>query len=461
METERNVIKKISSEGEDWVNRRESAREDEPEHKRQDIFGANFLHWWNIAHKTGEDWSKMTVGRLADHINKTADQTWKRNFKRLEEEMVAGAKTDPWSFQQFFANYLMDRVPDLGRLSKRLDLSMKQPRANQDLILLAAVFEGERGAKATELGISLTAEYQNGNKILPAKLVASMIDYHSQHVLESERQFMEMIPEYLDKIKTLLLAASNSGEIPIKTDTILERLGALRFAVVDGLTAKLRDFSGDFKDHTHTIRISSEARPEHVGMIMSHEIIHALAGQLEYSSVSKVFEDNPELFVLVERHELLKGGLHFSKDVGEKQSDLPSLRLRWLNEALTEQAAIDLVKGTEYVGFDTYELERKLLDKLVALGISKSLLYEAYFENYAADSTGGHRLPKTRELFETVNRLLGRGFLVNLDIYIRSNRDGVKLALQKWEDLGAEFPSFINDFGAGKIKELRDSSELR
>ncbi|MEK7106229.1 MAG: hypothetical protein AAB895_02630, partial [Patescibacteria group bacterium] len=254
--------------------------------------------------------------------------------------------------------------------------------------------------------------------------------------------------------------AIENGEIPIDSQLAKERIDSIEYKVIDDIVAKLTERWGDYSEMNHRIRFSSGLPYNRFFAVFVHEIFHALSGQIEaiYTAREK-FEVEPDYV----NNYSLKVGLGFNKPSNTAPELSPeTLDMWWLNEALTDQAMIDLTKEKDPCAYGN---ERKLLKKLIDMGIPKDKFYAAYYENFntaknTEEEKVEHRLPNTRELFKFTNEKFGPGFLLKLDKFIASyekekKHSGSEMALKAWEEHGEDFPQFLNNFIAEKKLETK------
>ena len=225
--------------------------------------------------------------------------------------------------------------------------------------------------------------------------------------------------------------AIEKGDFPVSLEVAKERMKAVKFLAIDEISASLKEKWGDFVGRNHTVRFSSDIPQDQIYKVLTHEIFHAVSGQIEKLEYSPEYEDNPNL----SSNEILKIGVQLNRV--NFFTGTPLEHLRWLNEALTEEATAVLI-GEELS--KSYVDERRLLKLLIEKGIPKEVFFEAYFENFnVSTNKTEHSLPKMKKLFNLMNDTFGKGFLFKLDSYIKENSSkkvsGTTKAIENFDSL--------------------------
>ena len=323
---------------------------------------------------------------------------------------------------------------------------------------------------ARTLAIRLTAKLQKTPDKVSSDTLVEIFRVHGEYVQQVKEQWLEKIQrEYLPRFKISIAEMIKDGTLPLDEKVIDERLRTLSFMVLDNFIATLQDRGGDYTASSNSIRLSVESLRFGYAVFV-HEMLHALSGQTD--EVEKLPETAREFLEEDDGDfRVPRVGLRFfqRKNDGENEVYSP-VRLRWLNEAVTEKLTVDVVTHSEAglqeakeqqkrirsafsiitkmvlsdedIDIFVYPLERLLLEKLVNLGLPEEIVLQAYFENYR-DQAQGHTTPKLQALFQETNRLFGKGFLVKLDMFIRKN--GIKKTLEECGNRGNDFPNFIHN----------------
>ncbi len=291
-------------------------------------------------------------------------------------------------------------------------------------------------------------------------IVVAALERHQHEMLKKEEEMRKDIPQLMEKFKKRIKKAAEKGIFPIDPEVLEERLGIVRFHIIDPIMSKLQNKSGDYSADTHTVRLSTTTQtakesPNFIHKILhlfsneddnkfstfTHEVFHGLSGQSKITMINKEYED-------IRGNMVSRVGLNLHKEGGTGERKRPSFT--WLNEALTEQAAVDLLDKKES---ESYEPERELLHMLIKHGVSRELLYKAYFDNYTIRKPGEHRTPALKELFVETNKKFGDRFLINLDRYISaqmaetgSDSKGVEHAIDTWKKENEHFPEYLESW---------------
>lgn len=293
--------------------------------------------------------------------------------------------------------------------------------------------------------------------------IVGALEKHEYEMLQKEKEMQQEIPELMKKFEKKIRKAMAKGIYPIEPTVLEERLESVRFHLIDPIESKLQNKTGAFKANTNTVRLSldtPEAKklPDFIHKIFhifsgeddnnkfsafTHELFHGLSGQ---SKIVKYNQEYPD----IKGYSVERIGLNIAKgnDLDGEKKLPPSFK--WLNEALTEQAAMDLLGAKKS---ESYEPERELLKKLIEIGITKELLYKAYFDNYNEKPRSEHKTPALKDLFVQTNEKFGKRFLINLDKFISfsiiqegSDARGATAALQVWKKEGDNFPQYLEDW---------------
>ncbi len=271
----------------------------------------------------------------------------------------------------------------------------------------------------TDLSADSFVSHMVGNHI-PKPLIADFFEtWHGElrEIAEKvEKEFDTLKAEMLQKIPEMIAKGELSTETNI--DLIQERLVAASVSLIDPLDARqsqhLNRYGASLNAQDHVLIGLFLSGHQHTPAlrrhIMYHELVHtAIAGR------KLTLEENGG--VRTGLHEQ-KSGLHFVHLTPRPESYTKKKDYyRWINEAKTEKLA------RVFSDFDEatfYNQEISLLDELVQSGISQSLVTEAYQENYLVGAKG-KRLPKTGELFQSVNRVKGPGWLLEQEERFKNN----------------------------------------
>lgn len=446
-------FKKVTPEGQGWVERRQgeldkadkAEKEDSIFSSRRTIFGHDVLSSWEFINKKGAKWNNWerldpipSMTKIVIHGQK---KIFESSLKTLYNDFAIMAKSNFDLLNYFFSSYLLHSGVDTTEIEQAIFSKKQQKKFGESLDAFSEKDANRSDDRRPYLAVYMTLSFlMRGKRFhLPEQILLPMLEYHEKQVLAKEEKIVKEIDTYRERIAPLLLEASKQGKLPLSPELIKERLSHVTFKVIDEMTARLEEIWGDYEASKHIIRISTGIPPELQWSTFVHEIFHALSGQIEI--LKSYSDDTTEKLYLTET---TKVGVKFSNSGMRDETFSTREYLHWLNEALTEQAKLELIdQATSYAN------ERKLLHLLIESGVPQEMLFAAYFENYDAEKkTGEHRLPKTKELFTTTNEKLGKGFLMNLNAFIRRNT--AQKTVAKWKELQSDFPKYINDWAREK-----------
>lgn len=304
--------------------------------------------------------------------------------------------------------------------------------------------------RAAHAGFSVLKKLlkETGILALPNETFIKVIKTHVETFKENKEYQEREIAKLKDNFEEQMMQAITGGKFPVDPDVLKERMELLDFAIIDPLATTLSERWGDYSSNVHLIRISNDVPLEWREHVFTHEAFHAIAGRMDFLDRASTDEDidkeigfNPGLSSVFSR----RVGVSFNPDITERKPGMPEFH--WLNEGLTEQAAMDLL-GHKKRG--TYPNERRLVKLLIEHGISREVLYGAYFDNYEKKQPGEPALPGTRKLFLETNKLFGKGFLFKLEGYIEqcvqeegTAWKGNKRVIKEWERMGDGFPKHV------------------
>lgn len=276
--------------------------------------------------------------------------------------------------------------------------------------------------------------------VLTDKELISFIK-HRKSELESKMKYVEAETErWKHDIREMIEQVNRDSVMHIPQERAFQKLDTLHVTVVESLSAALKDRGGSYDSGSHTARLSSGLPPEEMFFVMIHETVHGISGRSEVLVRDIQFDGQ------LNRMDDIRLGVSFTDTTETKKSEyIPNFN--WLNEALTERAAIELAKKHEQASQVTswaYPGERALLDLLVENGVPLSVFFDAYFEDYTMKDAGEHRTPALQTLFQKAHDVFGKRFLVDLDVYLRFEEDEVmrkaraQSVADEWKSLGTE-----------------------
>jgi hypothetical protein len=235
-------------------------------------------------------------------------------------------------------------------------------------------------------------------KKIPNDILEIMAVRHVEQFEREEKEFNERLPEIIAKFKEQTKKAIDEGVLPLTMDEVDKRLAAMSIRLVDRVSNVFEEPLGSHYANARTIVIGSGIKPEMQEHAIFHELTHALSGR---TIIKQTKRDSEESSVDHQR----VGLTFYSTKSGEEKK--PKI-FRWLNEAVTEEIAIQLHGELGLI----YRKERHALQKLYAKGVPRELVYKAYFENY--DSNNTDRVTAWKELTKKLNELFPNGGIAEL-----------------------------------------------
>jgi len=196
-----------------------------------------------------------------------------------------------------------------------------------------------------------------------------------------QEEFHEKAPYLLATFKEKALEAIKENKLPINQEYLEERIGETRIYLGDNMSLG-ECVNGDYDLEDGVVRIAYRDNKNAQEKTVFHEMIHALSGRTVRLKGGNLDHQ--------------RFGLGFS--TYDKQGNKNGKQFRWLNEAVTEEITIEL-SGLDHT-YASYSVERKYLHDLYSQGVSKKLIYDAYFENYDPDSK--EKVPKWKELISQI-----------------------------------------------------------
>lgn len=456
-------IKKISSRSKEDFEAIKEEREKQEKYEilPSEIFGSDVLH----------DLKK--IENLLPKNNKTQELRTTTNDKEEKdtqkysslEEVAHNAFGE---LQTLFQEYIAT-TSDIDALAKKMNIDYENMPELQKVVEKRMSDKKNKLSKEEirkhiiieDLAYMLAKKSKDSeidSELVP--IVIAALEKHQHEMLKKEEEMRKDIPQLMEKFKKRIKKAAEKGIFPIDPEVLEERLGIVRFHIIDPIMSKLQNKYGDYSADTHTVRLSTNMQttkesPNFIHKILhlfsnkddnkfstfTHEVFHGLSGQSKITMINKEYED-------IRGSKVSRVGLNLHKQKEIEKKKTPSFT--WLNEGLTEQAAVDLLERKES---ESYEPERELLQILIKHGVSRELLYKAYFDNYTIRKAGEHRTPALKELFVETNKKFGDRFLINLDQYISaqtietgSSSKGVRQAIDVWKKEDSHFPEYLESW---------------
>lgn len=366
---------------------------------------------------------EMSRGIIAKHEAHLAEETdpdkqsYIRQLIAREQEYIQRREADrPESLHRSF-DVLLNSLPGLiirYANSERTDFITGKIREMFSIPEVEPELRSILGADYDGL-VQLTSDYkplltlhvalQSG--AIPDTVLYTIAKRHSERMTEREKQLAEFVAQTKREFAEAIHAAVQSDRLPKPAEMALGRLDSMRVRLYDQLLSPLSGRLGS-NDSLGTINVSdTQFRPHLMPRLrktLFHEFLHEISG----TSVTVVTDEDPRWSTPSHIPRIRKTGVSVtSKDRA------PVSPNTWLNEAITESLALELsgyVADEEtagaYKGSASYGEERRELDRILALGVDRSVLTDAYFENFTSEPDvrrGEHFTRMVRE----INRVEG------------------------------------------------------
>jgi hypothetical protein len=246
-------------------------------------------------------------------------------------------------------------------------------------------------------------------------------------VASREQKFLtEEWPRYKSEFTGSFQSIAEKYKLPINGDLIQQRLEEVKFSMMDAFQAVRLKENGSHDVRNDVLRLVESILDDQgfAKHIIFHELIHATSGRMisvENSVFEEVLEDGGDsVEIELESFNHQRSGLHFFDEKDGSFNEVENPQFYWLNEAVTESLALEMIEKDENEGF-LYQPNRMLLQAILEKGnipVDRQNFYQAYFDNY--DSKKGV-IPKFEELIEIIERSYNKGFLFRLDDFIKKN----------------------------------------
>ncbi len=344
---------------------------------------------------------------------------------------------------------------ELGSKNKLLShLAIEEPQLAERFFHSYCVSTlGVQSSKETisDAAKKLANQYAKGGLLSNEEFLQALKAYHHD-IQEPYIALRETIQSYKDSVFKTIFEAIAKQKIPVDPLIAKQRLTHVLIEILDPINAKLRGIIGDYDYSRNIMRFEVGMDKDMCEQVLTHEAMHALSGTVELAVIN---QDFPEFDSYATR----KHGLRLGT-IGLFKPDQPDFN--WLSEAITEDLAMELI-GTKRGSYGDY---RAVLNLLVAQGLPKKTIREAYFENYSGKTA--HDTPKLKKLFTQSNKFFGPRFLVNLDFYMRTIQQtstdskeylrALKSFLEDWRADDKRFPLLL-DATVREIKREKISTK--
>lgn len=203
-------------------------------------------------------------------------------------------------------------------------------------------------------------------------------------------------------------------------------LSKLTYGVQDALLSPHLMKGSFYEADSHALWFSSHMSGEDIRMEYIKGTMHALAGKT-LLSVPQGMEGFPNVIAL-------RNGLYFGNSYHPYMAHdvIQKKRFEWLDEAVTTDLLMQLLGQRQ----EPQNPENKIVSLLCRKsGISKQLLYKAYFEDYDTTIPQKDRLTAWRAVMRSFTAAFGQGYLVAIDNQIQQKGSAAVLTdLERWDE---------------------------
>ncbi len=470
---------KLASEGSDWVKRvkKEQQTFSEEDERKMNIFCAKPIEdLLKMEKLTQNEQFKREIDENPEHrkkIKEYNDLVW----GSAKDKLKLAAQVAEEDLKKIFLEFL--KTKDIEEVAQNLSIDYSTEE-NQDSTNEAVNKKIEQSQKTKTKTLSqqdikktvitedianiLTKQCAEGDiDEVYLSIIRPALERYQHDMFKQEEELRKEIPKLVKKFETLLEDAMKKGVFPVDPSIVKERIAQLKIILMDPLTAQLAKETGEFRSTDHTIVISLDVIKNKKPVSLAHKFFHFISNTATHDEKQALETLGHEIFHGISGQsgnpEVTRVGIRFRKDKSRRSIDKIPPSFEWLNEALTEQATMDLLGKKQG---DVYSAERELLKMMIQNGISRDSLYKAYFDNYTVKKTDKHRTIELKNLFDETNKKFGKTFLVNLDRYIAiinleadDKKMGIYQAIEAWKMEKENFPQYLEEWH----KEQREAQK--
>ena len=218
---------------------------------------------------------------------------------------------------------------------------------------------------------------------LEDEIIEKIIITHIESHFQEERSFKELALVIVAEYKGIIQKYIEEGYLPVSLERVTERLSDIKFYLEDYTGAVSNMRAGVTHPESRTIIVSSQ-QPDMYRQIVFHELTHQIAGR----TILKRHGPKGVIDIIHQRN-----GLTFDGRKAKGFSISTNRFFLWLDEAVTEDIAQYLMQGEEGSEDEgSYFLYRNMLHEFYDKGLSRAIVYAAYFENYDPELLHGERV---------------------------------------------------------------------
>lgn len=318
------------------------------------------------------------------------------------------------------------RFLDWDRMNMAVDKLFKDCLKNLELqaVLMKEIYDSPSTDSFENLK-NLRRAFKDGKVSLAT--YEKILRYHSKEFsLKEERFLKNEWPNYKERFKEKIQTVLQRYNIPITEQLIAERLEEVKFSMIDSFESAQEIENASHDVENDVLRVSeqvlvSKAYAEHV---IFHEFLHVISGRTITARVSSFQEqlqagEQPVDITSQEINQSRSGLFLFNRQKGNIE-EVVNPRFYWLNEAITESLALELLREGEKEGI-LYYPERELFTLLLQQGnppLTQDIFYQAYFDNYNPQAK---KIPSFSELVRQIDNSYQKGFLLKLEDFYKKN----------------------------------------
>lgn len=251
-------------------------------------------------------------------------------------------------------------------------------------------------------------------QLMPLNLYRRILEMHIAKHEEKQKNLEKNLPKMKEKFMSRLNKEVAGYGLKISQKRIKDKIDTVKVYAGDFLLySELTNANGDYNAEKNTVVLpsgdvgfstESSKYAEYLEEVYTHEMLHALSG------LQLLGEDQDGQIVKarIQRMGLLTEG-----------------RLRWLNEAVTENLSLKMIGKKNS---PIYRTEREILQVIIERGVPEKMFLEAYFEESLPLSSKPAEENALKKLIKKINEKCGDRFLQDLDSAV--DRQGVETALE-------------------------------
>lgn len=391
---------------------------------------------------------RIPTGAFLDRVEKGRHKPWVERGPLVfgTIELISADSARKYGRNPLEDPHEVSRLNDArSSLLERLQPSNERPPGIPILVAYRVVKDAEEMGYRFKNDVPLEQQAEEFLNSLNADGLEQFLRLHIKLEYERFKRFPEKATDLRGQLIEIITAGKESGKLPASFDLEQSRkiISKIEFKLV--MDVLWYSGQGEYDHMEHVIEApdvdlaaASESDPlsrqavEVAKSVLTHEVLHSVAGKAILRDPNARDDENSEEF------RVIKDGLAF---MFGKQREAPrewpyKRRFTWLNEAVTEKTAFQILNrdrpASRQKEINLYELLRQK----GRTELPDEMFKEAYFEDFDLSAPVGQRLPKWHQLRHAINAAYDRQFLIELDDYVHAyGDDGLDKAIGFFEGL--------------------------